>query len=173
MEVKNKAPIAKFAQDSSDSNAAQNGVALLYVFCNEVIDQIDTAISDSLQTNWSLQEIGLDNLYREFEYCSIGCIAMCPLCGQKCDEDVNIVDHKHCCGCHQIRGFGGIKLKDGQASTEICEEIQDNREIYLHKKDKWTTWGEIKLQHQDWQFDNLDADDEEKEDTILHILSDL
>lgn len=131
-----------------------------YVFCEALLPEIANAIQKSRAVSWTIVDIGLDTLYKRFEYKAIGCNKLCPLCRQKCDGDVMAVDHKHRCKYHQIRGFGGVRLQDNQGSVDVCEEIEDNRRIWQESKTAWTTWGQLKLDYPDWYFEPLDRDNE-------------
>ena len=69
------------------------------------------------------------------------CIQKCPFCCKICGEEN---DHKYhqCIYGHQIRGIGGVKLKNDEAAITICEEMDARHQICFNGKIQ--TWGEVK-----------------------------
>ena len=147
------------------------GLPSLFYFCEEASDIIGKYISDSSSdnSNWSLVDMNLDNLYNDFKNSSIGCPETCPTCGRKCDQDINSVNHRHACELgHQIRGMSGVRLESGAASTETCEEIRNDRKVYLETENVWCTWYDKKQRHKDWDYVCL-TDNDQRLDRIVKI----
>ena len=146
------------------------GVPLLFYFCDEASDVIAKYITESSDSsNWSLVDMKLDSLYNDFKNSSIGCPETCPTCGRKCDQDINSMNHRHSCELgHQIRGMSGVRLESGTASTETCEEIRNDRKVYLETENIWCTWYDLKQKNRDWDYVCL-TDDDKRLDRIVKI----
>ena len=82
-------------------------VPVLYVFLSElnskITDQLELVSKENI--NWSLGDLGLDNIFNKLKNMALACNKCCPTCGRKCDRDVEVSHPTHGCDLgHQIRG---------------------------------------------------------------------
>ena len=152
----NNAAIVQYRDSTLDFS-----IPLLFHFFDEALTEIGQFIQGIANINWSMVDMGLDHIYNEFKNASIGCPKTCPTCGRKCDQDVNAINHRHACELgHQIRGMSGVRLENDFASTEACEEIKNDRKIFLETENIWCTWYDAKQKHADWDYLSLQENDQ-------------
>lgn len=84
----------------------------------------------------------------------VPCTARCPCCGRLCDNPDLGPGHIHSFSHgHQVRGFVGIYLDDGNrtASTKICSQMKDT-DIFVDENKVRSTWAEYKKRHPKFDF---------------------
>lgn len=88
------------------------------------------------------------------------CDKTCPCCDRLCGEEDSVHMHHKVKYGHQIRGMGGSKYGNDEASVKRCENLDDQDLIDFNGKEQ--SWLEFKLymsqtSNTKWLYDDLDT----------------